>query len=90
MREPAIMRWPNKIKAGQNCQALATTMDLYATALSLGGATISEDRVLDGMDLSPLLIGQSDEVRNEIIYYPGHELFAYRNGDWKIHYKATP
>ena len=88
MREPAIFWWPSKIKAGVTSTELATTMDLYITAMNLAGANVPTDRMLDGVDISNVLLHNGKSARDEVIYYLGSELFAIRKGDWKIHYKT--
>ena len=91
MREPAIAWWPGTIGGGRTTQALATTMDLYATALALGGASIPQDRVMDGVDLLPVLKGEKEQIREEVFFYLGAQLFAVRKGAWKLHFKTlTP
>lgn len=88
MRVPGIAWWPGKIPAGITTQALATTMDLYATSLDIAGAGFPDDRQLDGESLSSVIFENTDSNRKEVIYYLGSELFAYRNGAWKIHFKT--
>ncbi len=88
MREPAIFWWPGKITGGITSSELATTMDLYVTALSLAGAKVPDDRTMDGIDITEVLIQQESSNRNEVFYYKGPELFAIRKGDWKMHYKT--
>ena len=86
MRVPALAWWPGTIAPGQTTDALATTMDLYATALTLAGVALPDDRVVDGVDLSPVLRGEREQVRDLIFYYRGTRLFAVRKGPWKMHY----
>ena len=88
MRVPAIAWWPGNIDAGITTQALGTTMDLYVTAINLAGAEVPQDRILDGTDLTEVLLKNVDSDREEVIYYLGSEVFAYRNGPWKIHFKT--
>lgn len=91
MRVPAIAWWPGKIEAGKTEPAMATTMDLHATALELGGANIPSDRIMDGKSLLPLLEGKTGKIRDEVYYYLGEQLFAIRKGPWKMHFKTlTP
>ncbi len=91
MREPGIAWMPGTIPAGVTTQALATTMDLFTTAISLAGAQLPGDRVIDGMDLTPVLKGETHQAHEEIVYYLGSEIFAYRKGPWKMHVKTlTP
>jgi hypothetical protein len=42
---------------------------------------------LDGLDLSPLLLGKESEfrARDAFYYYRGFELEAVRAGPWKLH-----
>ncbi len=86
MREPGIAWWPGKIKAGQICRTLACTMDLFTTSLKLAGAEIPADRVIDGLDIRPLLFGTGDVTRDAYFYYRGTRLFAVRKGEFKAHY----
>ena len=91
MREPAIAWWPGTIPAGTTSQAIATTMDLYATAVELGGGTLPQDRIMDGTSMRPIFADPSATIRDEVFYYLGAQLFAVRKGAWKMHYKTlTP
>jgi len=86
MREPGIGWWPGKIPAGQVSTELASTLDLYSTCLLLGGAELPDDRVVDGVDLRPALLGTGPSPRNSMIYYRGEQVFAARMGPWKAHF----
>jgi arylsulfatase A-like enzyme len=86
MRVPAIAWWPGTIAPGATSASLATTMDLYATALAVAGAELPADRVVDGVDLTPVLTGERDQVRDLVFYYRGTRLFAVRKGPWKLHF----
>jgi arylsulfatase A-like enzyme len=90
MREPAIAWWPGKIKGGVTTRELACSMDLYPTLLGLGGAAVPKDRVVDGVDLSPVLFGGGHNQRDTMIYYRGDELFAIRKGAFKAHFQTAP
>ena len=85
MREPAIAWWPGTVEAGATTDALATTMDLHATAVQLGGAALPDDRVIDGTSLMPVFQDPDAEVRNKVFYYRGEQLYAVRMGPWKMH-----
>ena len=57
-REPAMARWPGKIAAGSTTQEIGSTMDIHLTLLSLAGVQpAADDRVFDGIDLTPVLLG---------------------------------
>jgi arylsulfatase A len=86
MREPGIAWWPGKIKAGVLNRELACSMDLFNTCLSLGGVPIPADRIMDGVDMTPLLLGKGPSQRNVMIYYNGDEIYALRKGPYKAHF----
>lgn len=86
MREPAIAWWPDTIAPGQVSQALATTMDLFSTSLVLAGADLPQDRIIDGVNLMPILTGQKEKVRDVVYYYREKKLYAVRKGPWKVHF----
>lgn len=86
MRVPALAWWPGTIPAGEVTQALGTTMDLFSTSLALAGADQPTDRIIDGVDLTPVLRGNADSVRDAIFYYRSEDLFAVRKGPWKAHF----
>jgi len=90
MREPAIAWWPGKIKPGIVTRELACSMDLFNTSLKLAGLPIPTDRVMDGVDLSPVLFGTGRSLREVMFYYRGEELFAIRKGPYKAHFQTAP
>ncbi|NBP80584.1 arylsulfatase, partial [bacterium] len=86
MREPTLVWWPGTIAAGRASAELGTTMDIYATSLTLAGGSLPADRVMDGVDLSPTLLHQQPSPRTEVLYYRGTRLMAIRKGPWKAHF----
>jgi arylsulfatase A-like enzyme len=90
MREPGIAWWPRKIKAGAVTRELACSMDLFNTCLTLAGVPMPSDRVIDGVDMSPILFGSGQSKRDLMIYYRGDELFAIRKGPFKMHIQTAP
>jgi arylsulfatase A len=86
MREPGIAWWPGKIQAGVVNHELACSMDLFNTCLSLAKVPIPSDRIIDGVDMTPMLMGKGPGQRNLMIYYNGDELYAVRKGPYKAHF----
>ncbi len=87
MREPTLMWAPGRIAAGSTTTALGSTMDLLATFATLSGATLPSDRVLDSLDLTPVLQGNTTGPRDHLFYYRAYELMAVRLGPWKVHFQ---
>jgi arylsulfatase A-like enzyme len=86
LRVPCIMRWPGKISAGVVCKELVTALDFYPTLATLTGASLPNDRIIDGKDISPLLSAESEaSPRKMFFYYLKNNLEAVRNRKWKLH-----
>lgn len=85
IRVPAFVRWTNKINAGITTQQVATTMDWTATILKAGGAKISRDFPLDGIDLMPVLTGKRQNVDRTLYWrtFQRSKHKAIRDGKWK-------
>ena len=91
VRVPTIAWWPGKIAPGSVCDAVAGTIDLLPTAVSIAGGTVPAEPVIDGRDLSPLLFGKSQQSAREAHYYfAGYNLQAVRQGPWKLAIAAQP
>ncbi len=86
MREPGIAWWPGKIKAGVVNSEIACSMDLFCTCLTLAKVPIPSDRIIDGVDMTPMLLGKGPSQRDLMIYYNGDELYAIRKGPYKAHF----
>jgi arylsulfatase A len=61
-------------------------MDLFTTSLKLAGAAVPADRVIDGVDLAPILFGTGPNQREFLCYYRGAQLYAVRKGTFKAHF----
>lgn len=85
VREPTVAWWPGKIAPGSVCDAVAGTIDLLPTVVALAGGTVPATPVIDGRDISPLLLGKSTKSPREAHYYfHGYNLEAVRQGEWKL------
>lgn len=85
IRVPFIIHWKGHIKAGVNDQIL-TAMDLYPSLAKIAGAKVPDDRIIDGIEMSDLLLGETEESkRDSMFYYMLDHLEAARVGDWKLH-----
>jgi arylsulfatase A len=89
MREPAIFWWPGKLKH-KVVMELSSTLDLFPTLCNLAGAEISEDRIYDGYDLSPVLLKGEKSPRDLMFFYRDTGVFAVRKGSFKAHFKTEP
>ena len=88
IREPLIVKWPGKIEAGSESEAIVSSIDFYPTLLELAGVEKPE-QVLDGKSIIPeLLENKYDSERAIFWHYPvyHHDVpaSAVRKGDWKL------
>jgi arylsulfatase A-like enzyme len=91
VRVPTIARWPGKIAPGSVCDAVAGTIDLLPTCVSIAGGKVPAEPVIDGRDLSPLLFGKTTESQREAHYYfASYNLQAVRQGPWKLAIATQP
>lgn len=89
IREPLLVKWPGKIKAGSVSEAIVSSVDFYPTLLELADAKKPEKQVLDGQSLLPALLeNEYDQARAIFWHYPvyHHDVprGAVRKGDWKL------
>lgn len=69
---PMIVHWPGHVRAGRVSDAMAMNIDLFPTLLSMAGVPMPEDRVVDGRDLSRLLMapGEEPSPHDLLFYFP--------------------
>lgn len=88
MREPTIFWWPGTLKP-RVVDELGSTLDLLPTLAGLIGAHLPGERVLDGYDLTPVLLNNAKSPREVMFYYRFQEVVAVRFGRYKIHFKTA-
>ncbi|MBL8849850.1 MAG: sulfatase-like hydrolase/transferase [Planctomycetaceae bacterium] len=83
MKPPLIVRGPD-VPHGES-DAFAYLFDIYPTLCGLTGVPIPDD--IDGRDLTPVIQGRVDAVRDTLFLAYRDVQRAVRQGDWKlIHY----
>ena len=94
VRVPLILRWPNKLPAGEVFDDPVSAMDLTATVASAAGVEARADQPFDGVDILPAVTGEGEVdanrplffCRRTIVYLKGENGIrqsAVRQGDWK-------
>ena len=89
IRVPGLVRWPGRISGGASCDLPIIGSDLVPTLLAAAGVPAPNDRVIDGVNLLPILSGQTTSVeRTQPMFWRLHMApnakLAMRVGDWKI------
>ena len=84
-REPFIVRWPAKVKAGSTCNQLICQSDLIATCADILGEKLPYDAGEDSVSFWPALQGKNDGPKHEaVIHHSNYGRFAVRQGRWKL------
>lgn len=84
-RVPLIVRWPGKVAAGAQGDALVCQIDLMATCAELMSATLPPDAAEDSVSLLPILLDcKTKQVRETLVNHSINVSFAIRRGAWKL------
>lgn len=62
------VRWPGKIPAGREIRPISAHIDLMPTLLGLAGVEPPSGVRFDGVNLAPLLLGQSDALEPRALF----------------------
>jgi arylsulfatase A-like enzyme len=81
-RVPLMVRWPGHATAGTHVAAPVELLDVTATTLALAGAPKEALAELDGLDLAPLLAGETPPERT--FFWKVGPSAAIRKGAWKL------
>ncbi|XP_064532187.1 arylsulfatase G isoform X1 [Pseudopipra pipra] len=91
-RVPAVVYWPGHVPAKRTSRALLSTLDIFPTLVALAGAALPPNRRFDGLDVSPVLFGWSDEG-HKVLLHPNSgaagkvgEIEALRLAQYKAFY----
>jgi arylsulfatase A-like enzyme len=87
IRVPTILRWPDRIPAGQVSRQVGITFDITASILAATNTPVPTGAALDGINLLPMLSGQSPVVERTLFWrtlYANRRQRAVRSGDWKL------
>ncbi|MGI9516645.1 MAG: sulfatase-like hydrolase/transferase [Pirellulaceae bacterium] len=82
-RVPLIARWPGRVAPGTTTDATACLTDVMATCAELTSFDLPDDAAQDSFSLLPVLLGQSDQVREYVIHQTMSLALAIRGGNWK-------
>ncbi|WP_405248292.1 sulfatase-like hydrolase/transferase [Cellulophaga sp. Asnod2-G02] len=86
-RVPMFFHWPNKIPKGQKFDFPVSSLDFYPTLNYLAGATIPENKILDGKNIWEAFTSNQNPHDKETLFAmrhrEGYTDVAARQNDWK-------
>jgi arylsulfatase A-like enzyme len=85
IRVPFLVCWPGQLTPGES-HAIVTSLDILPTALAAAGVAAPTDKPLDGLNLLPLLQGESTPQPRNLFWCSGGDegWWAVRSSDWKL------
>lgn len=87
IRTFAFIRWPGHVKPDTSSYAMFSIMDFMPTLAAIVGGKMPTDRVIDGVDQSDVLLGNSvDGHRDSLLSFIGSELVAVRWKQWRMYF----
>ena len=87
MRVPTLAWWPDTIPAGSISKEIGVTTDLLPTLATLTQSQVPTDRIIDGKDISDILLGKKAAQSPHHHHYYENE--GIRRGNWKLVKKGS-
>jgi arylsulfatase len=85
LRVPFIIRWPTRIPAGRVSNEIIHEVDTYTTFAKIAGASVPQDRAIDGVDQTDFLFGKSEKSNREgFPVFVADRLEAVKWKNWKV------
>ena len=69
IRVPYIFKWTGKIAENSKSEQPIIHVDLYPTIAGLTNSQLDEEYILDGENLSPILLGEAEETKREALIW---------------------
>jgi arylsulfatase A-like enzyme len=87
LRVPFMIRWPGKVPAARVSNEIVHGVDLFPTLASIVGASVPNDRPIDGLDQSGFFMGKTDKSGREgILIWVDSRLQAVKWRNYKAHF----
>lgn len=100
-RIPAVIKWKGKIKGNKVSDEIIHHSDYFPTFAEAAGVELPDDRVIDGKNLLPMLVNESNLERETLYWFNPHfnpdsgtsvvPSAAIRDGNYKLikHYSEN-
>jgi arylsulfatase A-like enzyme len=81
---PFMMKWKGKIPEGITFDDPVLSTDIFVTSVLNAGGRLPDDRVYDGVDLIPHILGDADSPPHPHLFWRADHIWAMRDGDYKF------
>ncbi len=90
LRTPLFLWWKAGLPQGVTYDQPVIALDLLPTLVSAAGGRIDPAWKLDGVNLLPHLRGERSARPHETLFWRQNEMWAIRDGDWKVYKDRGP
>ena len=66
---PYFLKWPARLSGGQTFNPPVHGFDIFATAAAAAGVAVPSDRVIDGVNLVPYVLGDRNEAPHDRLFW---------------------
>jgi uncharacterized sulfatase len=81
---PLMARWPARIAPGTVISEPVHHFDLFTTFAGVADAPVPDDRIVDGVDLMPHILGETEEAPHTTLFWrEGYHQSVLHEG-WKL------
>ncbi len=89
IREPMVVKWPPKVKAGSLNHSLVSSVDFYPTFLDLAGVAPDSAQQLDGVSLMEVFTKSVEKTERSLfwhypVYHHDQPASVIRKGKYKL------
>lgn len=85
LRTPFVIRWPGRVPAGRVSNEIVHSVDTFTTFARIAGASVPEDRAIDGVDQTEFLLGKSERsAREGFPVFVADRMEAVKWKNWKM------
>jgi arylsulfatase len=85
LRAPFIIRWPGHVPAGRVSDEIVHEADTFTSLAQIAGASVPNDRPIDGVDQTDFLLGKSEKSNREgFPVFVADRLEAMNWRNWKV------
>jgi len=79
------VKWPARLPKNAVCDEPVISLDIFPTICAAVGVPLPKDRVYDGRNMLPVILGQAKGPLHEALFWDGNEKkHAARSGKWKL------
>jgi len=83
-RVPFLARWPAAIAPNTSSDAMTMSIDLLPTFAAISGASVPEDRIIDGENILGVMQGSAETPHDVLFFFNGNDVAAVRDEQFKL------